>query len=165
MGHESERRREGGRLVGANARLETRGEARGNGAQTRDRGCQGARGGRGRGRKKLNRGSGAASEEMVGPKNRRGPGPGLGGERGAGNEDEDADEDADQENEEKEVTEQEKQEEEGASGDTRRDAAGAPVRRRGGRGCRPSRDVSPASVVRARSGGRVNPSPRVARFL
>lgn len=67
----------------------------------------------------------------MGPKNRRGPGPGLGGERGAGNEDEDADEDADQENEEKEVTEQEKQEEEGASGDTRRDAAGAPVIRRG----------------------------------
>lgn len=160
MGHEREKK--GERAIGRRER-ETRGEARGNGAQTRDRGCQGARGGRGR--KKLNRGSGAASEEMVGPKNRRGPGPGLGGERGAGNEDEDADEDADQENEEKEVTEQEKQEEEGASGDTRRDAAGAPVRRRGGRGCRPSRDVSPASVVRARSGGRVNPSPRVARFL
>lgn len=170
MGHKRWRveEKKGERAIGrTNARLETRDEARGNersGAQTRDRGCQGARGGRGR--KKLNRGLGATSEEMVGPKNWRGPGPGLGGERGEGNEDEDADEDADQENEEKEVTEQEKQEEEeGASGDTRRGAAGAPVIRRGGRGCRPSRGVSPANVIRARSGGRVNPSPRVARFL
>lgn len=148
-------------MVGTNAR-DSRLEAK-RGETVHKLVTEGARareGGRGRGRKKLNRGSGAAGEGMVGPKNRRGPGPGLGGQRGAGNEDEDADEDADQENEEKEVTEQEKQEEEGASGDTRRDAAEAPVIRRGGRGCRPSRGVSPASAVRARSGGRVNPLSR-----
>lgn len=53
MGHEREKK--GERAIGRHeretrdSRLETRGEARGNGAQTRDRGCQGARGGRGEG--------------------------------------------------------------------------------------------------------------------
>lgn len=113
----------------------------------------------------------------MGPKNWRGPGHGS-VERGDEDEDEDADENADQENEEEEVTEQEEKvvEEEavaavGGEGERRAKrlvvrggvSRGDP-RNTGGRGCRPSRDVSPANVV-ARSGGRVTPSFRAARFL
>lgn len=96
---------------------------------------------------------------------------GLGSrERGEKDVDEDADEDADQENEEEEVTEQKEENTTRRSGRKRvwwraEGCCGGPLPPgTGGRGCRPSHGVSPASVI-ARSRGRVNPSPRVARFL
>lgn len=109
--------------------------------------------------------------------------PRVGRAGGYEDEDEDADENADQENEEEEVTEQEEKVEEAAAaaaeamgpGREERGSGGQSVwwyaegfrggpRNTGGRGCRPSCDVSPANVT-ARSGGRVTPSFRAARFL
>lgn len=92
-----------------------------------------------------------------------------GGRRGGGgeeeDEDEDADEDADQENEEEEVTERTSRRRKRPAGAGEEDGRarvwwyaegcrGGP-RGTGGRGCRPSRDVSPAKSSREKSGGRV----------
>lgn len=80
-----ESRKEGGRerAIGRHER-DSRRAKRGETAEAvHNSRTKGARARGGRGRKKLNRGLGATSEEMVGPKNWRGPGPRLSRQRGA----------------------------------------------------------------------------------
>lgn len=121
------------------------------------------------GREELNRGLGATSEEMVGPKNWRGPGLGHGSARGEAGEDEDADEDADQENEEEEVMEEVEEDVARRGGlpslAVRGGVSRGPPWHRGVGVAAPLAASAPRQCGSAWSGGRVTTSPRAARFL
>lgn len=141
--------------------------ARGNGRSgARPRPTVPGRAGRG---EELNRGLGATSEEMVGPKNWRGPGLVAGSARGEAGEDEDADEDADQENEEEEVMEEVEEEVARRGGPAslvvRGGVSRGPSWHRGVGVAAPLAASAPRQRGSARSGGRVTTSPRAARFL